>query len=335
MRICVLSDEELQDFDPSPFLKDLQHTVVTLTAPVSRKIRALAGNGRFDVFLNLCEGYELDEIGPGKPGYRGIDVVSALEASGLPFTGADSRCWDPTREAQQAVAEANGIRFARGYRVDSVAAALRLVDTLPYPIMVKHPQSYGSTGMFRESRADTVDQVAEQVARVCGQFGAARLEEFIIGREYNVLVVDNAADLERPIAYAPVELVFPPGEEFWHTDVKWNYDVPFSFREVVDAGLAARLQDAARRMYRALDVAGYARCDIRVNEAGEPVMLELNPSPGIMFPLEEYGPADYIILFDEGGYPRFFDRIIAGAFARHALRRGRPLAPGAAPGSAG
>jgi D-alanine-D-alanine ligase len=141
-----------------------------------------------------------------------------------------------------------------------------------------------------------------------------------------VLVVDNGADLAEPFAYPPAELVFPPGEEFWHTDVKWNYDVPFSFREVTKPALAARLQDAARRLFLAMGITGYARCDIRVNAAGELYVLEINPSPGIMFPLEEYGPADYMILYDADGYRGFFDRIFRAAVARHELRRTAPLA---------
>ncbi|NJD11149.1 MAG: hypothetical protein FIB01_12205 [Gemmatimonadetes bacterium] len=335
MRICVLSDEDVADFAPAPFLAGYDWRMVTLTAPVMERVAALAASGEYDVFLNLCEGYELAEIGPGQPGYPGLDVVHALERAGVPFTGADSRCWDPTREAQQAVAEAHGIGFARGFRVGSVPEAVALVERLRYPIMVKHPQSYGSTGMFRESRADTLAEVRAQVARVCAEFGAARMEEFIVGREYNVLVVDDGADLARPFAYPPAELVFPPGEEFWHTDVKWNYEVPFSFREVTEPALRARLQDTGRRLYQALGVAGYARCDIRVNEAGELFVLEINPSAGIMFPLEEYGPADYMILYDADGYRGFFDRVLRAAVARHALRRADPRAGRGAPWSAG
>jgi hypothetical protein len=41
---------------------------------------------------------------------------------------------------------------------------------------------------------------------------------------------------------------------------------------------------------------------------------------GIMLKLEEYGPADYIILYDRDGYKGFFDRIIRAAFARHRRR---------------
>jgi D-alanine-D-alanine ligase len=152
------------------------------------------------------------------------------------------------------------------------------------------------------------------------EFGAARMEEFIVGKEFNVLVVDNPDDLSKPFVYPPAELVFPPGEEFWHVDVKWKYDVPFDFKQVTDPSLCSRLQDIAVRMYLAMEVSGYGRCDIRMNAKGELYILEINPSAGIMFKPEEYGPADYMILYDPQGYKGFFDRIIQAAFVRHQLR---------------
>lgn len=328
LRLCVLSDFDREDFDPEPYLDGFDWSLVTMGAPVHDRLAELAASSAFDIFLNLCEGYELDAMEEYPQAYHGIDVILALEQAGVPFTGADSRCFDPTREEMQARAEAHGIGFVRGYRVNDVEEAVALVGDLRYPIMVKHPQSYGSTGMFRDSRADTLDEVKTQVARICGLFGAARMEEFIVGTEYNVLVVDDADDLAYPCAYPPAELVFPPGEEFWHTDVKWNYAVPFAFREVNDPALRERLQDAGRRMYLAMGMTGYGRCDMRIDARGDLYILEINPNPGIMIPLEEYGPADYMILYDAAGYRGFIDRIVRAALARHQQR----AAPRAAAG---
>jgi len=318
MRICILTDEVPDEFDPAPYMQGFDWEMVTMTDPIIDVLRELNARNKFDVYLNICEGYEYDDDTDWR--YEGIDVVRALEELNLPFTGADSRFFDPTREEMQAAADAHGVGFAKGYRVTSAEEAQRLVQNLRYPIMVKHPKSYGSTGMFRESRVDNPEQLAKQVERVCSEFGAARMEEFIVGREYNVLVVDNPDDPENPIAYPPAELVFPPGEEFWHTDVKWDYNVTFDFKEVTDPGLIARLHDTAIRMYKAIGGVSYGRCDIRMNEQGELFILEINPNPAIMLKPEEYGPADYMILYDEGGYKLFFERIIRVAIERHKMR---------------
>ena len=272
MQVCILTDEEVQDFDPTPYMHGFDWEMVTMRDPVIDVLRELDARNEFDVYLNLCEGYEKDEDAEWE--YQGIDVVRALEELNLPFTGADSSFFDPTREEMQAAAEAHGVNFVKGYRVKSVKEAERLVRNLRYPIMVKHPKSYGSTGMFRESRVDTPEQLAPQVERICSEFGAARMEEFIVGKEYNVLVVDNPDDFDNPIAYPPAELVFPPGEEFWHTDVKWDYNVPFDFKQVTDPDLIARLHDIAIRMYKAMDGVSCGRCDIRMNEDGELFILE-------------------------------------------------------------
>jgi len=132
--------------------------------------------------------------------------------------------------------------------------------------------------------------------------------------------VDNADDLSQPIAYPPAELVFPPNEEFWHVDVKWNYDAPFDFKKVTDPQLIARLHDIAKRMYLAIGLSGYGRCDIRMNDKGELFILEINPNGGIMFKPEEYGPADYMILYDADGYRGFFNRIFRAAHVRQKMR---------------
>jgi len=318
MRICVLSDEEAKDFDVSPYLNGFDYEFVTMKKPVMDLLKALKARNEFEIYLNVCEGYELDD--EDENGYEGVEVVKALEELNLPFTGADSKMFDPTREDMQAAADAHGVGCAKGHRVKSVQDAERLVTNLRFPIMVKHPQSYGSTGMIKESRCNTLEEVLAQVQRVCAEYGAARMEEFIVGKEFNVLVVDNPDDFSQPIAYPPTELIFPPGEEFWHRVVKWDVSLPFNFKQVTDPKLVARLQDIAIGMFKAIGAVGYGRCDVRMNEQGELFILEINSNPAIMLKPEEYGPADYMILYDPGGYKVFFDRVFRVAQIRHQQR---------------
>ena len=323
MRVCILSDEEPEDFDPAPYIKDFDWQMITLKSPVEEKICALAEKKEFDVYLNVCEGFDFSDDSDMDIRYQGIEVVEALEKYDLTFTGTDSSCFDPTREEMQAIADANGIGFAKGYHVTSVEEAEELVGNLRYPIMIKHPKSFGSTGMTKDSRADSLDQVKTQVARICSEFGAARMEEFIVGKEFNVLVVDNVEDLSQPIAYPPAELIFPPNEEFWHVDIKWNYNVPFDFKQVTDSELIARLHDIAKRMYLAMGLKGYGRCDIRMNAQGELFILEINPNPAIMLPASDYGPADFMILYDPEGYKGFFNHIFRAAQVRQKMRNAK------------
>lgn len=320
MRVCVLSDENLEDFNPGPFLLGYEWEMYTMQAPVLENLQSIVSQGKFDVYLNICEGYEDDGDDEEETAYEGVEVIRALEQLNLPYTGANEKFFDPTREEMQAVADANGVGFAKGYRVKTVDEAESLVKNLRYPIMVKHPQSYGSTGMFRDSRVESVEELRVQVERVCAEFGAARMEEFIVGKEFNVFVVENPDDFGDPFVYPPTELIFPHGEEFWHTDIKWDFNVPFDFKQVTDPALVSRLQDMGRRMFLAMQGIGYGRCDIRMNAQGELFILEINPNGAIMLKPEEYGPADYMILYDPDGYRGFFDRIFRSALIRQKMR---------------
>jgi D-alanine-D-alanine ligase len=319
MRVCVLYEEDPDEpFSPAEFLAKYpcEWEIVLLRRPVRDTIVDLARQERFDVYFNLCDA-------PIAEDYAGIDVVQVLEELNLPFTGADSRFYDPTREEMQAAAESHGIGFARGHRVSSASELDALTANLRYPLMVKHPQSFGSTGMTRESKVQNHSQLETQFERIRAEFGSARVEEFIEGPEYNVLVVDNPEDLRHPFVYPPTQLIFPPNEEFWHTDIKWDYSVPFDFKEVKDPALAERLKSDASVLYRALGGTGYGRCDVRVGEDGSLHFLEINANPGILYRPEEYGPADYMILYDKDGYFGFFDRIFRSAIVRQKLREAK------------
>jgi hypothetical protein len=57
-----------------------------------------------------------------------------------------------------------------------------------------------------------------------------------------------------------------------------------------------------------------------MRENGELVILEINPNGGILYRPEEYGPADYMILFDKDGYYGFFARIFRSALVRQKMR---------------
>ena len=87
-----------------------------------------------------------------------------------------------------------------------------------------------------------------------------------------------------------------------------------------DKDLHERLQEAGRNMYLAIGGTGYGRCDVRAKEDGSLFVLEINANPGILYPPEEYGPADYMILYDKEGYYGFFDRIFRSAIVRQKMR---------------
>lgn len=324
MRICLLTDDyegsdspiQAVDIpcDPRPWLPEEEWSVARLSKRTAvRRVLELAREG-YDVFFNLCDG-AWDEDRPG------IEVVQALERLDQTFTGATSRFYEPSREAMKRVSRAWGIAAPRAVLARGAEDVERAADTLAFPLIVKHPSSYGSIGLTRESKVEEPAALARQAAKAMAAFGGALIEEFVEGREFSVLVAEDPADPWNPTTYAPVEFCFPEGETFKTFDLKW-----VDWRATRDVGvddpdLETALRSAAANLFVGLDGAGYGRCDLRVDAEGRPWMLEINPNCGIFYPPASAGSADLCLLRDPAGHAGFIRQVLAAAFARRERRR--------------
>ena len=112
-------------------------------------------------------------------------------------------------------------------------------------------------------------------------------EQFVDGREFNLSVL---ASPDGPEVLPPAEILFtsfPPGKpRIVGYHAKWSSDsfeylgTPRRFDfPPEDAPLLERLTDLARRAWFLFGLRGYARVDFRVDSAGEPWILEINPNP--------------------------------------------------------
>jgi hypothetical protein len=241
----------------------------------------------------------------------------ALEKLGVPFTGATSSFYEPTREAMKRVCRYWDIGTAPYVTATDARGIELAAATLRYPLIVKHPNGYASVGITRESRVENADSLREQATKTIDAFGGALIEEFIQGREFTALVVENPDNEFEPIAYEPVEFGFPEGESFKHFDMKWKDFEQMACVPCADPVLAERIKDMSRKFFLGLGGTGYGRCDIRMNERGELFMLEINPNCEAFYSPEAAGSADYILLNDPGGHQAFARHIIATALKRH------------------
>ncbi len=321
MKICILEEAG----DPTligtpdedwptyilPYLKGHDCEIHGLEKSTSvERITALAEQG-FDIFINLCDG-SWDSPSPG------IEVVQTLEKLNVPFTGATSGFYDPSREEMKRVCTKAGIGTPPYVLARSQTDLTRAAETLNPPLIVKHPNGYSSVGLTRDSRVTTIEALRSHGLRALKEYGGALIEEFIEGREYTVLVVENPDDASEPIAYEPVEFVFPPGETFKHYDMKWTDFEAMKCVMCDDAELAKRLKEASKKMFLGLDGHGYARCDVRVDEAGRIFMLEINPNCGVFYEPKDAGSADFILLNEPDGHVRFLNTIMRAALNRQA-----------------
>ena len=110
MHICLLTTQDLDadpfpeddwPCDPRPFMPEATWTVATLTGKANavKQVEALIDSGKYDLFFNLCDGAADQDI-------PGIEVIQKLEERQVPYAGACSACYEPTRmEMKEACAK--------------------------------------------------------------------------------------------------------------------------------------------------------------------------------------------------------------------------------------
>lgn len=297
--------------DPRPFLPEAEWTLCTLqdkyTSVADLEDQIARG---YDLFFNLCDGAEGEET-------PGIEVVRTLEAHGVPFTGATSNYYEPSRQQMKDACTSVGVPTPAAVLAHTEEDVELAAQTLRFPLFVKHYNSYASVDLSRRSRVRTPEGLRQQARKIMRRHGATLIEEYIDGVECAVLVAENPADPERPITYTPVQYRFPKGESFKHAKLKWQDYDGMGCEAVQDPVLDRRLRWAAAAFFRALDGASFGRCDVRVTRDGTPYMLEINPNCGLYYPATDPGTADIILGHDPGGHVAFTRNLVDAALARH------------------
>lgn len=325
MRICLLTNQALDTVpfpegdwpcDPRPFLPGADWTLCTLkdkytsVAAVEHEIQK-----GYDLFFNLCDGAIGQEI-------PGIEVIETLERHLVPFTGASSDCYEPSRLAMKDACARAGVKAPRCVLAEDEAGVERAARELAFPLFVKHFNSYSSVDLSRRSKVSTPAGLRRQAKKIMTKHGAALIEEFVAGIECAVLVAENPNDPANPVTYVPVEYRFPAGEEFKHAKLKWEAYAGMECSPVQDAILARRLRAEAAAFFVALGSTSFGRMDVRVDPDGTPWFLEINPNCGVYYPPSDPGTADIILAHDPAGHEGFTRQLVAAALARHArLRR--------------
>ena len=321
MHICLLTTQDLDadpfpeddwPCDPRPFMPEASWTVATLSGKANsvKQVEALIDSGKYDLFFNLCDGAADQDI-------PGIEVIQKLEERQVPYAGACSACYEPTRVEMKEACAKIGIATPKYVVATTPEDVERAAEVLNFPLFVKHHSSYASVDLSRRSRVLSPEGLRIQAKKIISRHGAALIEEYIDGIECTVLVAENPDDPNRPKTYTPAQYQFPQGESFKHSDLKWvDYEGLSSF-PVQDQVLADRLRDECARFFVELGAASFGRCDIRVDRSGTPYMLEINPNCGVYYPPKDYGSADICLSLDPEGHEGFTRQLVAAALGRH------------------
>jgi D-alanine-D-alanine ligase len=168
--------------------------------------------------------------------------------------------------------------FATLYR-----GAVDHVGDLRFPLIVKPPQEDASIGITEQSVVRDVSELLSKIDELQAAYQSPVLvEEFIAGREFYVGVLGNQNARALPV----IELHFrdrasnPLGIASF--DVKWSeerdHETASIFPQDVPEELLARMQAIAVEAFHSLRLRDYARIDLRLNEAGEVFVIEVNPN---------------------------------------------------------
>ncbi len=271
------------EFDVISTLRALGHDVRTLGVHDDLgEIRRTNEEWRPQIAFNLLEAFDDVTI-------FDQNVVSHLELLKLPYTGCNPRGLLLARDKSLSKKLLAYHRIpAPEFEVFRIGRPVRRSKRLAFPLIVKSLTQESSVGISQASVVDSDEKLMERVAFIHASIGtAAIVERYIEGRELYVGIIGNQSLNALPVW----ELFFnnmPADAKRIATDrVKWS--VKYQQKHGIESGQARdlpegaadRIQHVCKRAYRALELSGFARIDLRLEDDGSVWVLEANPNPQI------------------------------------------------------
>lgn len=325
MKIVLLYTREAAEAPADPVLGQLSDALSRIghqvePIEVDKRVEPLVtalGRAQPDLVVNIAESFA------GKSALES-NVAALLNLMGLRYTGSSPSglMLAGDKILAKKMLAFHGIRtprFATVYR-----GALDWAENLHFPVIVKPPQEDASVGLTSASVVHELKELLEQMHAMQSEFSQPVLvEEFVDGREFYVGVLGNVNATALPV----IEMDFSkfpadrPRMASW--DAKWGDDsgggaefegTSSIFPEQLPEDLLERLNAAAVDAFHALRLRDYGRIDLRVNDAGEAFVIEVNPNCY----LER--ESEFARAAARGGleYDALVERIIELAMARYA-----------------
>lgn len=216
------------------------------------------------------------------------NVVSYLELLKLPYTGCNPRGLILARDKALAkkILSYHKIKSPK-FAVFPRNKSKKKPSQLKFPLIVKCLFEEASYGIARASIVNSDEQLYERVKYINQKLKVdAIAEEFIAGREMYVGVYGNYQIETLPVWELLFEEAINPGKEIYSSQAKFNKEYRKrkgirTKKAKLDEATEKRIQKIAKKTYRSLNLNGYARIDIRMDESGEIYVLEANPNPDI------------------------------------------------------
>lgn len=264
-------------------LRDLEHDVHPLGVKDDLAgIRQANDEFKPHIAFNLLEAFH--EIGTFDQ-----NVVSYLELLRLPYSGCNPRGMLLARDKSLSKKLLQYHRIpVPEFQMVPRGRKPRLSKKLQFPLIVKSLTQEASIGISQASVVEDEAKLRERIQFIHDSIGTdAIVERYVEGRELYCGVLGN-----QRVQVLPVwEMTFanmPEGQHRIATErVKWNtkYQAKVGIATAEAKTLAperiALVQHISRRVYKTLELSGYARIDLRLDAEGRVYVLEANPNPQI------------------------------------------------------
>ncbi len=235
-----------------------------------------------DLVFNLCESMNGDSR--NEPTMTGL-----LDLYKIPYTGNNTlalvSCLHKSRTKD--ILRGRGIATPPHFMIHKAAdLADPKIDALDYPWFLKLAHEDASVGITWENEVHSAAALRARATVMLEEFNQSVIaERFIAGREINVTMIGNGADL---VVYPLHEIDFshmPEGRpKIVSYAAKWEEGhvdyigtTPVRLGDA-DAELIERASAIARATWDALALADYGRVDLRIDATGQPWVIDVNPN---------------------------------------------------------
>ena len=271
---------------------DVTHTLEVM----GHDVRALGLGGDLGVITEAVKTWDPHIVFNLMENFEGIamfdqNVVSHLELLRVPYTGCNPRGLMLARDKALSKTLLAYHRLpVPEFTVFRVGRAVQRPKRLQFPVIVKSLTQESSIGISQASVVEDEARLLERVRFIHRKVGTdAIAERYVEGRELYVGVIGNLKLQVFPVWEMKFDNMPDHSYRIATERVKWNdaYQKKHGITTVAAGDLpeelAGRVGQICRRVYRTLDLSGYARIDLRLDDEGRVYVLEANPNPQLAY----------------------------------------------------
>ncbi len=239
---------------------------------------------KIDFAFNVC-----DE-GFGNDASKELHIPALLEILGIPYTGAGPQCLALCYDKSFVRGVAKEMRIAVADAAFICPGDESFDLSFGFPAIVKPNVGDSSYGITKENVVQNYSQLKNIISILRKQFGAdlpILVEKFLPGADLSVGLVGNVSSgfvlssvSEEDYSKLPSGLPKICGYE-----AKWLYDSVYNVLKSIPAKIPEhtrqKLIKDSIQLFQRLDCRDYCRIDWRLDENGDPKLLEVNPNPGL------------------------------------------------------